>query len=131
VVDEDLESLHYVRDLLKESGYAGIFATGPEEAARLAGEAAAVDLLLASVQTWTSDPDLFARLSAACPGLRAVFMSSHPVRTLEREGIRIPGSHFLRKPFSRVQLLDALDLACGSAPGALVWETPESLDKAA
>jgi DNA-binding NtrC family response regulator len=132
VVDEDLESLHYVRDLLKESGYAGSFAEDPEEAARIAGAEATVDLLLASVQALTADPDLPARLSALHPGLRIVFTSPHPVRLLEREGIRVPGSHFLRKPFSRVQLLDALDRACESSPWARAWaEAAESLEKAA
>jgi CheY-like chemotaxis protein len=135
VVDEDKETLEYVRDLLKGSDYAGLFATDGATALRLAESSPGLDLLLAALPAMPDSAEAFAvSLAAASPGLRTVFMSGHPLRLLERNGIRVDGDSFLQKPFTRVRLLEVLDGALEEAEvavGAEAAEAATELDQAA
>lgn len=132
VVDNDIETLDYVRDLLKDSGYAGLFAENGETALRLAESSPGLDLLLASLPAMPHTGDALAvSLAAASPGLKTLFMSSHPLRLLERNGIRVDENAFLQKPFTRVRLLEALDAAMEPVEDSASPEAVPSLEQAA
>lgn len=132
VVDEDIETLEYVRDLLKDSGYAGLFAENGGTALRLAESSPGLDLLLAALPAMPDAGEALAvSLAAASPGLKTLFMSSHPIRLLARNGIRVDADTFLQKPFTRVRLLEALDAAMGRTEAVSAPEAVPSLEEAA
>jgi CheY-like chemotaxis protein len=131
VVDEDRENLAYIRDLLRDSGYSGVFAESLEEARSLAAADPGLELALVAIPA----PPLTAeeaarRLAGFRAGLRIVFMSSHPAQLLARNGIAVPDT-LLEKPFTRVRLLEALDAIAEGPASAPASEASATLEEAA
>lgn len=111
LVVEDVEALRkIIRQLLEREDCIVIEASGRESALLALREhreidAALIDVSLPSIH----GPDLLHLLRELTPALPAVFMSGHPV-----EAVRGIGSEgFIRKPFSREELLAALESATG------------------
>jgi DNA-binding response OmpR family regulator len=65
-----------------------------------------VDLIVTDVMLRGEEggDELAARLQGLRPGLRALFISGHPLDSLAERGIRIPADAFLEKPFKPSQL---------------------------
>ena len=61
-----------------------------------------------------SGVDLARMIQEAAPTTRIVFMSAFPAEVLVREGLRDPRVHFLAKPFTRQELLTAVERALDS-----------------
>lgn len=79
-------------------------ASSAEEALRLAGESDRVDLLLTDYRLpGINGPELARRLTEGHPELITIYMSGYGEEALEGEEL-VPGSTFVQKPFSPVEL---------------------------
>jgi two-component system, cell cycle sensor histidine kinase and response regulator CckA len=99
VVDDNHEVCHFISKVLLPRGYTVLPAFTPAEAIRAAA-AQALDLLIVDLGLPQMDGlTLAARLKAAQPGLRTIYISGYP--GFEMEGITGAASEafFLKKPF--------------------------------
>lgn len=107
--------------VLSESGYRVFEAAGAVEAlevlAMLGGQ---VDLILVDViMPEVNGVDLVRLIRERWEAPSILFMSGYPAEVLAREGLKDLRVHFLAKPFTRDELLKAVQRALGaSAPGA-------------
>jgi two-component system cell cycle sensor histidine kinase/response regulator CckA len=108
LVAEDEPSLReMIQAILGLGGFTVLTANSSEEAAEIFAAREDVDLLLTDVMLRGGEggDELAARLQARKPGLRALFISGHPLEILADRGIRIPAEAFLEKPFTPGQLI--------------------------
>jgi two-component system, cell cycle sensor histidine kinase and response regulator CckA len=112
-----------VARMLDEQGFELLIASGSDEAlAHCRAHGERIDLVLSDlVMPRTSGEELVANLRRRFPRLRVLFMSGYLDSTLAsvahvyREHGRVellgPGTHLLRKPFTKDQLADAVQQA--------------------
>ena len=105
LVDDALAVRGLARRVLEGEGYTVLEASSAEEALELAGEPGTdVDLLLTDYRLpEMRGPDLARRLTQRQPDLITVYMSGYGEEALEGEEL-VPGSTFIQKPFSPVEL---------------------------
>jgi CheY-like chemotaxis protein len=106
VEDEDgLRAL--VREVLEDGGYRVIDAGTPEEGLAAAkAVAGGVDLLMTDViLPQMRGNELAARVRAACPGVRVLFMSGYTDEAVGQHVVLDESAHFLQKPFALAALL--------------------------
>jgi len=96
------------RTFLERAGYTVLEADGPAAAIDLASrESEPIGLLLTDiVMPGSSGTELYARLSAAQPGLKVLFMSGYTDASAVRHGLLQPGVAFLQKPFTAQTLVE-------------------------
>jgi two-component system, cell cycle sensor histidine kinase and response regulator CckA len=104
VVDDALAIRGLARRVLEAEGYDVLEASSAEEAFGLAGEAEHVDLLLTDFRLpGLNGPELARELSGRYPDLITIYMSGYGEEALEGQEL-VPGSTFVQKPFSPVEL---------------------------
>jgi two-component system, cell cycle sensor histidine kinase and response regulator CckA len=116
---EDAEALRVmVQELLEGAGYRVLEAADPDAALlAVATHAAPIDLLLIDViMPRMSGPELAARLRAAKPRARVLFMSGYTAEAIGSKGVLKPGTRLLRKPFSAGDLLRKVREAIDAPP---------------
>jgi two-component system cell cycle sensor histidine kinase/response regulator CckA len=106
VVEDDEGVRKLTASLLSASGYRVLVAAGGSEALSLAArEAGPIDLLLTDViMAGLNGRELHARLAAARPGLRVLFMSGYAGDVVAFRGVLEEGLEFIHKPFSSAEL---------------------------
>ena len=92
--------------ILGNAGYAVHSAASPEEAVQLARtHAATISLVLTDViMPGGSGRSLVERLLAINPAFKVVFMSGYTDDAIQHHGVLDPGTAFIGKPFSAVEL---------------------------
>jgi PAS domain S-box-containing protein len=102
LVEDEPSVRRLARDILESHGYAVIEAPDAETAfARYGSWCGRIDLLLSDVVLpGENGLQLHRRLSAGCPGLRAVFMSGYTDDVVARHGVLAPGVTLVQKPFT-------------------------------
>jgi signal transduction histidine kinase/ActR/RegA family two-component response regulator len=108
LVAEDEPSLReMIQAILALAGFTVITANSSDEAAEVFAAREDVDLLVTDVMLRGGEggDELAAQLQARRPGLRALFISGHPLEILADRGIRLPAEAFLEKPFTPSQLI--------------------------
>jgi len=104
LVDDALAVRGLAHRVLDAEGYRVLEASSAEEALELAGESERVDLLLTVFRLpGLNGPELARRLAETHPGLITIYMSGYGEEALEGEEL-LPGSTFVQKPFSPVEL---------------------------
>ena len=105
LVDDALAVRGLARRVLEGEGYTVLEASSAEEALALADDPGNdVDLLLTDYRLpEMRGPELARRLTERQPGLITVYMSGYGEEALEGEEL-VPGSTFIQKPFSPVEL---------------------------
>lgn len=105
LVDDALAVRGLARRVLEGEGYTVLEASSAEEALALAEDPrTAVDLLLTDYRLpEMRGPELARRLTERQPDLITVYMSGYGEEALEGEEL-VPGSTFIQKPFSPVEL---------------------------
>ena len=105
VEDEDVVR-DLVRTILTGQGYEVLVALDPHHAETLASDfPGEIHLLLTDVvMPGTSGRELAARISAARPGIRVLYMSGYTENVITRGGLLEHGLAFLQKPFSPAAL---------------------------
>ena len=105
VEDEDVVR-DLVRTILTGQGYEVLVALDPHHAETLAADfPGEIHLLLTDVvMPCTSGRELAARISAARPGIRVLYMSGYTENVITRGGLLERGLAFLQKPFSPAAL---------------------------
>jgi PAS domain S-box-containing protein len=118
VVEDEAAVLLAVIRILGTNGYTVLAQSGPADAlALLADPSKNVDVLLTDVvMPGMSGIELADRARALRPGLRVMYMSGYSHEVIARQGAIPVGSTLLQKPFTRQDLLKALDEALGSVP---------------
>jgi len=108
LVEDEPAILELTQRVLERQGYAVLPARTPGEALRLAdAHGDRIDLLLSDViMPEMNGRDLAARLRAAHPAVRHLFMSGYTANVIAKQGVLDPGVHFLQKPFSPNELVD-------------------------
>ena len=117
---------------LTNAGYLVLDAEGSSEAMALyTGSTEPIDLLLidlflpppdfqlSSVKTQyprVNGYDLIQQALSVTKDVRVLFMSSHPIASLQTEGIHIESERFLLKPFSAERLLSHVAATLAGAP---------------
>ncbi|MBI5017261.1 MAG: PAS domain S-box protein [Deltaproteobacteria bacterium] len=108
LVEDEESILALGREILGQFGYCVLAAGTPEEALRLAGaHAGDIHLLVTDVvMPGMNGRELAARLTAARPGLRCLFVSGYSADVLARRGVLDEGVRLLEKPFRMRQLAE-------------------------
>jgi two-component system cell cycle sensor histidine kinase/response regulator CckA len=100
VVEDDAHVRELVRLLLESNGYTVLSAQDPDEAVRACTDLG-VDLLLTDVvMPNVSGQELAARVGAAAPHVRVLFMSGYSDEAVRRQGVLDGGAAFIEKPFT-------------------------------
>lgn len=104
LVEDALAIRGLARRVLDAEGYGVLEASSAEEALQLAEESERVDLLLTDFRLpGITGVELARRLAAENPDLVTVYMSGYGEEALAGEEL-VPGSTFVQKPFSPVEL---------------------------
>lgn len=115
LVVEDHELVRdYVCKVLREYGF-NVIAYPNAEAALLPNPAA--DLLLTDViLPGINGKQLSDELKVRRPALPTIYMSGYPDEIIGKHGILDKGTHFLQKPFSKIDLLQMVRRVLHAAP---------------
>lgn len=111
LVEDDPEALRVTSYFLKELGYRTLEASGAIEAVELArANRAGVDLLVTDVvMPVMSGIDLAQRVRAELPALPVIFLAG----VVPAPVAQLPGTRFLRKPFSKRELASSMRSVLG------------------
>ena len=106
VVEDEPAVARLAESLLKRLGYRVIAANTPAAAiAAAAAHTGPIDLVLTDVvMPGATGADLVAHLTAARPGIRALYMSGYPADEVVRHGVEQGAALFLQKPFTLATL---------------------------
>jgi PAS domain S-box-containing protein len=106
LVEDDASVREVARIVLEKQGYTVLEASSGPQALRLAANHGGyIHLLLTDVVMPAMGGDaLAARLLEYYPNLKILFMSGHTDDTIVRHGVLEPGTLFLQKPFSALEL---------------------------
>ncbi len=110
VVDDDPVTLTLVERVLRTGGFRVWTAGGAAEARRLLDElAGAVDLVLTDIaMPGGLGTDLARQIGSTQRWVRVLLMTSYSREDLESQGLEVPESHLLQKPFAPAQLLSRI-----------------------
>jgi PAS domain S-box-containing protein len=102
LVEDDEEVRGLASEILKTCGYTVLETGDPLEALTIGdGRSSAIDLLLTDmVMPAMRGAELAQRLSAACPGMRVLYMSGYTDEMIAVAGAGEPARAFLQKPFA-------------------------------
>jgi PAS domain S-box-containing protein len=116
VVEDEAAMLSVTTETLTDLGYRVLAAAQPDEALSLAASFPdPIDLLVTDVvMPGLNGRELAARLRAARPGLRCLFVSGYTADVIEHRGVLEEGVQFLAKPFSSPELARKVREALGS-----------------
>jgi PAS domain S-box-containing protein len=116
--DEDVVRRLLAR-ILTDEGYEVIETANGAEALAAAQSAARIDYLVTDVvMPGVGGADLAATLRESRAGLRVLFVSGYSADAIGREREATPGVGFLQKPFTRAELVRALDALTANAVAA-------------
>jgi PAS domain S-box-containing protein len=106
LVEDDETVQRLTRKLLLHLGYEVLQARNTDDAMRVAAaHPAQIQLLLTDIiMPKMSGIELFARLHARFPGMKALFMSGYAEDVAARQGVLPEGTEFIQKPFSLEKL---------------------------
>jgi two-component system cell cycle sensor histidine kinase/response regulator CckA len=110
IVEDDPALRQVMQRVLAGAGYHVLAAASGDEALRIAATRRERIQLLVSdvVMPGMNGRDLATRLAAARPELRTLFLSGYTDDILGAHGVLDAGTHLLHKPFTQVQLLEAV-----------------------
>jgi CheY-like chemotaxis protein len=122
LVEDDQAVRTVTEKALRRFGYEVVSADSGREALRLVDSLQGVDLLLTDIMMpGMNGVEVAARIAESCPGIRIFFMSGYADQDLIRQGLLTPGTRFLQKPFSPIELASeirsALDDSRSGKPG--------------
>jgi len=118
LVEDEETLLRLTRQMLEEQGHTVISAANGNSALELVqSHLGHIDVLLTDVvMRGGSGPELAARLLAANPGLKVIYMSGYTGELMARDELIKPGFIFLEKPFTRIALMEAIQSVSGRGP---------------
>lgn len=107
VVEDEAGIRGPVRRVLLAQGFEVLEAAGSEEALELAQRhEGAIDLLLTDVMMpGMGGAELARRMLAQRPGVRVLFMSGYSPEAVAKQGVLVPGTTLLQKPFTVDELV--------------------------
>jgi len=106
VVEDEPAVRSMVRLILEQRGYTVLVAPSGRDALQLAvAHQGPIDLLLTDVvMPQMSGRELAFQLASARPEMKVVYMSGHTEDDIRHHGVLSDGLHFIKKPFTPVQL---------------------------
>ncbi len=119
LVEDEAGVRKFVRAMLERHGYRVLEAAGPEEALALGSPPAErIDALLTDVvMPRMNGPELAARLVAARPGLKVMFMSGYTDRVIRLHDQLAADAVYVQKPFTPQMLTSRLCRLLGTCKG--------------
>jgi len=123
LVEDDPGIRGLAGQVLRDRGYKVLEAASGEEALALGDALTSADLLLTDViMTGMNGQELAARLSAAHPAVKILYMSGYTENAINQKGLLDPGWNFLPKPFGPEELLWKVGavLSKGKGPAKLL-----------
>ena len=131
VVEDDGGVRRFACRVLEAAGYTVLPASGGPAAFREA-QNRSIDLLLTDVvMPVMNGPEVAARLTAARPEMRVLYMSGHTEKGIVRDGVLQPDIRYLPKPFTSEALLEAVDgILCEEEGGHGTQPGPDAADPA-
>jgi DNA-binding NtrC family response regulator len=108
VVEDEAAILELAQESLELLGYTVLVAKSPEEAMLRSGEhAGTIQLLITDVvMPQMNGRQLAARLGAARPGMKCLYMSGYTANVIAHRGVLDEGVQFIAKPFSLTTLAE-------------------------
>ena len=116
LVEDEPALLDLTAAMLRRMGCNVLAAGSPQVALALAEQhGAGLDLVLTDVvMPGMNGGELVSQLSAALPGLKALFMSGYTANIIARYGVLEEGMNFIQKPFTYSQLSSQVHHALGA-----------------
>ncbi len=109
LVEDEPAILRLTKRALAAAGYAVLATASANEALALAAAHGAIDLLVTDViMPEMNGQALAAQVLATCPRARCLFMSGYAADAISRHGVFDGEVQFLKKPFERNELLQAV-----------------------
>ena len=109
VVEDEPAVLSLATRVLKREGYRVLEAATGKEARDRIEEEPGVDLVVTDViMPQVTGPELIQELRLTHPRIRSLFMSGYAADELESRGLSRDSEHFLPKPFTPAELIDAV-----------------------
>jgi len=107
LVEDDAAVLRAAQRILESAGYQVLAANGPAAALAMeAGHEESIDLLVTDVvMPGMNGNKLAERVRLHRPDLAVLFISGYTENAITRHGVLDEGTHFLPKPFGRLELL--------------------------
>lgn len=120
LVEDEPFVLRMTTMMLQNLGYQVIGAGNPKEALILAeknpGE---IDMLITDViMPEMNGRDLARKVMEICPGIGLLYISGYTADIIAQQGIIEQGTHFLQKPFGRIDLSEKIRQVLGSRTNA-------------
>ncbi|MBO9392498.1 PAS domain S-box protein [Caldilinea sp.] len=118
LVEDEPAVLKSVGETLRRLGHHILMAGTPSAALHIAEQhKEAIDLLLSDVVMPEMDgPTLVRQLRESYPALRVLFVSGYPAHLIAYRGLLPEDTHFLRKPFTIQELVNAIQQALFKPP---------------
>jgi CheY-like chemotaxis protein len=118
LVEDEPAVLKSVGETLRRLGHHILMAGTPSAALHIAEQhKEAIDLLLSDVVMPEMDgPTLVRQLRESYPALRVLFVSGYPAHLIAYRGLLPEDTHFLRKPFTIQELINAIQQALFKPP---------------
>jgi two-component system cell cycle sensor histidine kinase/response regulator CckA len=111
VVDDEARTRELHRRILETGPYTVLEASGAAEAFALLAEDRKIDLLIADLEMpGLTGEEMVAKVRAAMPGQKVLYVSGVVDRLLDARKILGDGEAFLDKPFTAKGLLEAVSL---------------------
>jgi len=118
LVEDEPAVLKSVGETLRRLGHHILMAGTPSAALHIVEQhKGAIDLLLSDVVMPEMDgPTLVRQLRESYPALRVLFVSGYPAHLIAYRGLLPEDAHFLRKPFTIQELVNAIQQALFKPP---------------
>jgi len=107
VVEADAVVRNLMIRVLSYRGFTVYEASDPAEALAMCKSfAGKIDLLI--VDHATTGRDVNEQILVSCPDIKVLHISGWPFETIQEQNALIPGSSFLKKPFTAVELANSV-----------------------
>lgn len=118
VVDDEPSVLQLIRIFLEEDGIKVETASGGRQAVEIITRPdAQVDILITDIlMPRMNGRDLATRISTIKPYIKVLFISAYSADVLNHYNLCPPGADYIKKPFTKLQLLERIGNVWASSP---------------
>jgi CheY-like chemotaxis protein len=108
IIEADFIVRNLLIGVLSRQGFTVYEASNPQEALELCKSIAGKPLALLIADHETVESAVTDQILAACADTQVLHISGRPLDLVQQDGALVPGSSFLKKPFTHAELLHSI-----------------------